>query len=465
MSIEILHSGLRIDGRPVPLLSGSMHYWRVRPTHWEECLLQLKGLDLPIVTTYVPWSVHEVERDVFDFGERDPQKNLAGFVQLAAELGLFVMLRPGPHINAELTDFGFPSRVLDDVRGQACGPDGEPIILPAAPKAFPAPSYASEKFWKEMEGWFRAAAGIIEPLTHPNGGPVVGLQCDNELSYFFRTGAYDQDYSDGALAAYHGFLEERYGDAATVGDAYGIGVTNFREIQPPTEFAAKAAFSLPYYLDWMEFRERLLGGALARMRLLWESMGVRDILFTHNLPTCLPGTPFNIPRDERSLHVVGIDFYPRRKDYPNVKQRTRALEGVSRLPFSPEFTAGAYQLWPPLTLEDQEFAAMATLMHGLRGYNFYMAVERERWYGSPITRTGAQRPGAYESLREFVAFLKDAEMLELEMEARVLLLAPRIYDRLEKAATLFGNLPPIVMEDVPPEYVVSEHPLGFEHCV
>ncbi|MCZ7582886.1 MAG: hypothetical protein M5R36_05845 [Deltaproteobacteria bacterium] len=64
---------------------------------------------------------------------------------------------------------------------QAVGPDGEPIVLPAPPRAFPVPSYCSDVFWEEVGVWFDAAAEVIRPRLHPNG-PVVAIQCDNELS-------------------------------------------------------------------------------------------------------------------------------------------------------------------------------------------------------------------------------------------------------------------------------------------
>src|SRR5690606_7157428 len=105
------------------LLSGSVHYWRLKPELWGEILLKSRQLGVHFVCSYVPWVVHETKRGHFDFtGSRD----LARFCRLAAEAGLHVLLRPGPHINAELTGFGFPDYVLNDPEIMARGPQGSP---------------------------------------------------------------------------------------------------------------------------------------------------------------------------------------------------------------------------------------------------------------------------------------------------------------------------------------------------
>ena len=52
-----------------------------------------------IICSYVPWNLHEPERDVFDFGDggRDfsPFLNLSRFLEMAKEEDLFVVFRPG----------------------------------------------------------------------------------------------------------------------------------------------------------------------------------------------------------------------------------------------------------------------------------------------------------------------------------------------------------------------------------
>ena len=58
------------------------------------------------VETYTCWNLHERKEGQFDFsGGLD----LVRFLQIAQDLGLFVILRPGPYICAEWDMGGLPS--------------------------------------------------------------------------------------------------------------------------------------------------------------------------------------------------------------------------------------------------------------------------------------------------------------------------------------------------------------------
>ena len=87
-------------------------------------------------------------------------------MRLCEERDLWLLVRPGPLINAELTDFGFPEWVLLDPRVQA-RTSVDSLHLDAAwglhpPHQFPVPSYASERFYEYVGGWFDAVCPLIE---------------------------------------------------------------------------------------------------------------------------------------------------------------------------------------------------------------------------------------------------------------------------------------------------------------
>lgn len=117
-------AGLVVGERRVPFYAGAMHYWRVDPASWAKCLRAIRELGLGLVETYVPWRVHETAP-----GQRgwDKERDLARFIQLAGDAGLGVVLRPGPHINAELTAFGMPDHVLGEAACQARTAAGTPV--------------------------------------------------------------------------------------------------------------------------------------------------------------------------------------------------------------------------------------------------------------------------------------------------------------------------------------------------
>jgi beta-galactosidase len=107
--------------------------------------------------------------------------------------------------------------------------------------------------------------------------------------------------------------------------------------------------------------------------------------------------------------------------------------------FAVELAAGFPPFFPPLTEHDNRFAALSCLAAGIRGYNLYMAVERDRWIGAPIDRFGARRP-----VFDFWARLNQAVMrtrlYELARAADVCLVVPRSLHRLERLLHAFGPI-------------------------
>ena len=61
-----------------------------------------------------PWLWHELPDGTVDLtGRTHEQRDLAGFIDLAAEMDLYVVARPGPFIMAEIKNEGMPYRVYD----------------------------------------------------------------------------------------------------------------------------------------------------------------------------------------------------------------------------------------------------------------------------------------------------------------------------------------------------------------
>jgi beta-galactosidase GanA len=73
-------------------------------------ILRVLLIKNPDVQTYVPWNFHEPVPGKYDF---DGQRDVEGFINLAANEGLHVLLRPGPYICAEWEFGGLPAWLLD----------------------------------------------------------------------------------------------------------------------------------------------------------------------------------------------------------------------------------------------------------------------------------------------------------------------------------------------------------------
>jgi beta-galactosidase len=383
--VRLTPHGLDLGGEIVPLYAGSVHYWRLEPSQWRACLNAIKALGFRLVDLYVPWAVHEVRPGVLELGETDPQRDVVAFLRLAQELGLYAIVRPGPHVNAELTYFGIPERIVWDRSCQARTPHDNPVMLPMFPISFPVPSYASEAFLDETARYFQALGSALSPLIYPNG-PIVLLQIDNEGSLYFRDSAYDQDYHPDAIRLYRTFLRGKYKTLDALHASYGQTdgapaaenaetggeELRFATIVPPSRFDATTASELARHIDWVEFHEHLIAIAFDRMAGSLKRAGLNGVPTTHNLPLAQEMTPLNAERVSRVVDLVGLDYYHKAAPSGRVAIARRTSELAVRseahaVPaFACELGAGFPPFFPPLTEQDSAFTALAALAYGRR---------------------------------------------------------------------------------------------------
>ncbi|MCJ1305203.1 hypothetical protein MMC08_008017 [Hypocenomyce scalaris] len=84
-----------------------MHYWRIPvPEMWTDILQKIKAAGFTGFTFYSNWGYHAFNSTSLDFetGAHD----IGRFFELAPEIGLYIVFRPGPYINAEAKADGFP---------------------------------------------------------------------------------------------------------------------------------------------------------------------------------------------------------------------------------------------------------------------------------------------------------------------------------------------------------------------
>nr|XP_054097735.1 beta-galactosidase-1-like protein 3 isoform X2 [Callithrix jacchus] len=156
-----------LEGHKFLIFGGSIHYFRVPREYWRDRLLKLKACGFNTVTTYVPWNLHEPERGRFDFsGNLD----LEAFVLMASEIGLWVILRPGPYICSEIDLGGLPSWLLQDPQ----------LLLRTTNKGF----------IEAVEKYFDHLIPRVIPLQYRQGGPVIAVQVENEYGSFNKDKKY-----------------------------------------------------------------------------------------------------------------------------------------------------------------------------------------------------------------------------------------------------------------------------------
>lgn len=463
--ISIADGGIKLQNQWLPLMSGSVHYWRMERELWPRILDSVREMGFRIVMSYLPWSVHEMKPGVFDFGEYDPRKDIKAFLSLLSEREMYFLARPGPHINAEITYFGYPKRLFADPEMLAVSSTGSPVTVVSPPRFFPAISYAGERIYEEFGKYLDELCPILAPLQYPDG-PIIGIQPDNEMSSFFRTAAYDNDYHPAAKKQYRIFLTDKYKSVEALSAAYRKRYESFDRVAMPTSFAAQKSSDLTYYLDWMEFKEQSLIRPLRKILAMYRERGLTRLLTFHNFPSGQAVTPFNYPALERELDIAGIDSYQQAVEEKQIRDKLQRVVGQSRLPFVPEFGSGCFLWWKPLRLEDQIFTTLYSLMLGIRAINFYMLADRERWYGAPITEDGEIRKDRFNFYRSLNDLIERTALPSMERVVQVAVATLRGYDRLEKAANLFSPLPPLVLENIAgPEMLCDENDFGFSSCI
>lgn len=156
-----------LDGQPLRILSGALHYFRVHPDLWADRIRKARLMGLNTIETYVAWNAHEPHRGQWS---ADGGLDLGRFLDLVAAEGMHAIVRPGPYICAEWDNGGLPAWLFRDP--EVGVRRSEPHYLAAVGE------------------FLRNVYEIVAPRQVDTGGSVILVQIENEY------GAYgaDKDY-------------------------------------------------------------------------------------------------------------------------------------------------------------------------------------------------------------------------------------------------------------------------------
>ena len=152
------------DGRPVRLISGALHYFRVHPGHWRDRIVAARQMGLDTIETYIAWNEHAPRPGEF---RMDDRIDFVRFLQIVQEEGMRAIVRPGPFICAEWDNGGLPGWLLKD-----------PSV---------GIRRSEPQFMAAVTAYLHEVLERVAPLQVDRGGPVVLVQVENEY------GAYGDD--------------------------------------------------------------------------------------------------------------------------------------------------------------------------------------------------------------------------------------------------------------------------------
>jgi hypothetical protein len=144
------------NDKPALPVMGEFHYARYPDTEWRKELLKMKAGGIDIVASYLFWIHHEEIEGEYDWSG---QRNLKKFVQLCRELEFPLVLRVGPWAHGESRNGGLPEWLVNS--------------------GYKLRSNDPE-YLNVVNRWFRNIYQQVQGQMWKDGGPVVGIQLENE---------------------------------------------------------------------------------------------------------------------------------------------------------------------------------------------------------------------------------------------------------------------------------------------
>ncbi len=156
-----------LNGEPFKIISGSIHYFRTVPEYWQDRLEKLVNMGCNTVETYIPWNFHEPDKGEFLW---EGMHDICRFIELAQNLGLYIIIRPSPYICSEWEFGGLPAWLLKD-KGMKLRCCYEPYL-------------------KAVKEYYSVLIPKLAPYQIDRGGKIILFQIENEYGYYGNDTAY-----------------------------------------------------------------------------------------------------------------------------------------------------------------------------------------------------------------------------------------------------------------------------------
>jgi len=288
MIIDYDKHSLILNGEKTLIRSAAFHYFRCPGAEtWLDRLSKIKACGYNTVDLYFCWRFHSKKQGEYDFsGIKDVRKLLS----IAKEVGLFVIARPGPFINAEVSLGGLPDWLLNIPDIKIRNKENGDFVY-------------SESYMEALREWYSQIVHIINEFDN-----VIAFQIENE----YYTNEAEPDY-----------LQELYNLAKTMGikapifhnDALSVGI--YSDLVDIYAFDNYPTINMDY--DWKDFP---------------DSFGVLDNA-EENLGDCTENSPLFIAELQAGwFDKWGGEGYDKiwelfKKEHINIVTKTALSQGIT----------------------------------------------------------------------------------------------------------------------------------------
>jgi beta-galactosidase len=390
-----------LNAEPQLIQAGEFHYYRTPKDQWANRLGLLKAAGFNALATYIPWLWHQLDEDVTDLdGHSHPMRDLAGYFDLAAEMGFLIIARPGPYIMAETINEGIPPWVFTKYPQVA--------FISQDHKVQNVVSYLHPDFLACVKKWYKAIFGILTPRQITRAGRIIMVQLDNEMG-MIQWVRNILDTNPNTMTRFAAHLGHVYGTALP--DRYPVtdlpdflrnGILNPRE-----PYAAHIVEDYRcFYRDYLrEYATFLLTEAKA------NGLEVPPVINIHGFGNGGKTFPIGISQLIGVMGIEGVvsatDVYPGHIAEDNihhmllVNEMTKALHNKEQPLFSIEFQAGGNQDFGGNQSSLFDLHTRLCISSGMRAINHYLfcdgendpilsPIKRHDW-GHPVRKDGTLR--------------------------------------------------------------------------
>ena len=151
-----------LDGKPFQIISGEMHPARIPREYWRHRIRMAKAMGCNTIAAYIFWNYQETKEGVFDFTTGN--HNVAEFIRVCQEEGMWVLLRPGPYVCAEWDFGGLPPYLLK---------------IPGIKIRC-----MDSRYMAAVTRYVNHLAKEVRSLQCTNGGPILMVQVENEYGSY-----------------------------------------------------------------------------------------------------------------------------------------------------------------------------------------------------------------------------------------------------------------------------------------